>query len=84
MKCKKQGNQFGVTDFGRIIFDLDRLSMPGIPRANLFVGRVVLMSSHVTGDGVDDTIEGRKAILHSPESAPTEVGACQSLLGVFG
>jgi len=84
MKCEKQGNQLGITDFSRIVFDLDRFSMTGIPRANLFVSRVVLMSSHVTGDGVDDTIEGRKAILYSPESAPAEVGACQSLLGVFG
>ena len=82
MKSKEEGHQFGVTDFRRVIFDLDGFSMTGVPGTDLLVSRMILMSPHVTGDGVDDTIEGRKAILHSPESASTEIRGCKALLGI--
>jgi len=71
-------DQFTVGNLQRIVEQFHRLGVSGVAGADLLVGGVVLVTSHVTGYGIDDTVEGREAVLHSPESAAAEEGARQS------
>lgn len=69
-------NQVSVADNFRIVVNFHGFCVTGLASTDLFVGGVVLLASHVTGDDIDDAIEARKAILHSPESAATKPGTC--------
>ena len=74
---KEQLNQIAVSELPWIVEQFHHLGMTGLPGADLLVGGIVVVTSHVAGDGIDDAIEARKAILHAPESAATEPGASQ-------
>ena len=75
---KEELDQFTEGNLPRIVEQFHRLGVSGLSGADLFVGGVVLVPSHVAGYGIDDAAEGRAAVLPSPESAATEPGAHQS------
>lgn len=77
VQCEERLNQVAVGKLPWIVEQFHRLGVARLTGTDLLVGGVVLVTSHVAGDGINDTVEGRKAVLHSPESAAAEEGARQ-------
>jgi hypothetical protein len=68
----KNLQQLIVTDSGRIIHDLNRLNVPGLPGTNLLVGRAFHVPAGVPGDDLMNPGNLFKIGLYAPETAPGE------------